>query len=182
MSQIEILAKKFEAHISLPWQRNLSPSERVIFVVYPKEKEQRLRFQKGLFQQAVIKAKHGWHSICLDNAFPEWMSQQDYREDYFDHPEDLQQKLERDFPNFVWQKVNHKMKCISNDDVLALFGVGSLFGLARASAALKRLEIRGRLVVFFPGTREKNVYRLLDARDGWDYLAFPITLNEDAYQ
>ena len=41
--------------------------------------------------------------------------------------------------------------------------------------------IRGRLVVFFPGSHEKNVYRLLDARDGWGYMAFPITLNEVAY-
>ena len=34
----------------------------------------------------------------------------------------------------------------------------------------------GRLVVFFPGQFEQNNYRLLDARDGWNYLAVPITL------
>jgi hypothetical protein len=36
-------------------------------------------------------------------------------------------------------------------------------------------SIAGRLVVFFPGQYEHNSYRLLDARDGWDYLATPIT-------
>jgi hypothetical protein len=38
-------------------------------------------------------------------------------------------------------------------------------------------DIRGRLVVFFPGEYEDNNYRLLDARDGWNYLAVPITLH-----
>jgi hypothetical protein len=42
---------------------------------------------------------------------------------------------------------------------------------------LQKIEshIRGRLVVFFPGVYDQNAYRLLDARDGWNYLATPIT-------
>lgn len=40
-------------------------------------------------------------------------------------------------------------------------------------------DIRGRVVVFFPGEYENSNYRLLDARDGWNYLAVPITLQED---
>jgi hypothetical protein len=39
-------------------------------------------------------------------------------------------------------------------------------------------DIRGRLLVFFPGEYEDNNYRLMDApRDGWNYLAVPITLH-----
>jgi hypothetical protein len=37
--------------------------------------------------------------------------------------------------------------------------------------------IAGRLLVFFPGQHEGSSYRLLDARDGWNYLAIPITPN-----
>jgi hypothetical protein len=37
-------------------------------------------------------------------------------------------------------------------------------------------DFKGRLLIFFPGEFEQNHYRLLDARDGWDYLARPITL------
>jgi hypothetical protein len=38
-------------------------------------------------------------------------------------------------------------------------------------------DIRGRLALFFPGEYENQNYRLLDARDGWNYLAVPITLH-----
>ena len=39
-------------------------------------------------------------------------------------------------------------------------------------------EVRGRLLVFFPGEHERGNYRLLDARDGWNYLAVPIDAQE----
>jgi hypothetical protein len=36
--------------------------------------------------------------------------------------------------------------------------------------------VQGRLLVFFPGEYypENHSYRLLDARDGWNYLAVPL--------
>jgi len=36
--------------------------------------------------------------------------------------------------------------------------------------------VEGRLLVFFPGEYhpENHTYRLLDARDGWNYLAVPL--------
>jgi hypothetical protein len=36
-------------------------------------------------------------------------------------------------------------------------------------------SVAGRLLIFFPGEHQGNSYRLLDARDGWNYLATPIT-------
>jgi len=61
--------------------------------------------------------------------------------------------------------------------VVAVSGVGALFGLTRTSTVIERVapSIRGRLLVFFPGRHENAQYRLLDARDGWNYLAVPIT-------
>jgi len=54
-----------------------------------------------------------------------------------------------------------------------------LFGFTMVSLLLKEVvgDIRGRLALFFPGEYDNNNYRLLDARDGWSYLAIPITLN-----
>jgi hypothetical protein len=66
--------------------------------------------------------------------------------------------------------------------VVGLLGAGALFGLGEAvkvSALLNAVNdaIPGRLLVFFPGEVEGSSYRLLDARDGWNYLATPITAN-----
>ena len=65
--------------------------------------------------------------------------------------------------------------------VVGLFGVASLFGFIRVSEVMRAIErdVRGRIVVFFPGEYVDSNYRLLDARDGWNYLAVPITLQGD---
>lgn len=183
MGRVEQLEKKFAEHISLPWVRNLASAERTIFVVYPKEEERRLRAKRDLFEQAATKAGHGWTWVNLDAAFAEWMSAQDYAADYFAFPEDLQQKLEADFTRFVADLVRRTLDKSTPNDAVGVFGVGTLFGFVHISAVLKELEtsIPGRLVLFFPGSYDKNVYRLLDARDGWGYMSLPITLNEVAY-
>jgi len=61
--------------------------------------------------------------------------------------------------------------------VVAVSGVASLFGFMRVSRLMELVEdsICGRLLVLFPGAYEDNNYRLLDARDGWNYHAVPIT-------
>ncbi len=73
---------------------------------------------------------------------------------------------------------------VGEGTVVGVFGTASLYGFARVSLILKQVEsdIRGRLVLFFPGDYDQNNYRLLDARDGWNYLAVPITLHGGGVQ
>jgi hypothetical protein len=184
MNRIETLAKKFEDHISLQWQQNLSSPEKTIFIVYPKDDELRLRAKKDLFRQACVKAAHPWQEIDLDGAFPDWMASQDYAEDYFEFPQDLKQKLEIEFTGHVAGLIRARLESMGEDEALGVLGVGSVFGFTHFSSVLRQLEgcVRGRLVVLFPGSHDKgNVYHLLDARDSWDYMAYPITLTEVAY-
>jgi len=183
MARIEDLAKRFEEHISLPWQQHLAAPEKTIFVVYPKEEERRLRAKRDLFRQCAIRHGHGWHDLDLDSAFAEWMSAQDYAADYFSFPEDIRQKLDTDFTAAVGDRIAKALALAGRDEVVGVFGLGTLFGFAHVSSILKHLEgqVQGRLVFFFPGSYDKNVFRLLDARDGWGYMALPITLNEVAY-
>ena len=65
--------------------------------------------------------------------------------------------------------------------MIALKGVGSLFGLLKVKLVVDKLAlmVKGRLVVFFPGTFENNNYRLLDGYDGWNYMAVAITANNE---
>ena len=69
----------------------------------------------------------------------------------------------------------------SANTVTAVMGLGTLFSLYSVSELIDSVtdRITGRLLALFPGVREGNNYRLLDAKDGWNYLAIPIDLSED---
>ena len=183
MGRVDRLAELYRRHIALPWQRDLAGAQRIIFVVYDKTDERRLRARKELFELATKDAGHNWLECDLTKIFAEWMANAEYRESYFDSPEDLELKLEDDFLKYVTDRVRARLKSAQADDeaVVGIFGIGSLFGLVRVSDVMKGIEqdINGRVAVFFPGEYEHNNYRLLDARDGWSYLAVPITLQED---
>jgi hypothetical protein len=181
MGRMEDLAERYGRHIATPWQRTVAGAQRVVMLVYDKELERTFRARKLAFETASREAGHDWQELDLSAAFAEWMSADDYREEYFASPEDLQIKLSAEFPDFVADRLRGVLRGpeVTANTVVAVFGIGSLFGFARVSEVLKKIEadIQGRLIVFFPGHFENNNYRLLDARDGWNYLAVPITLH-----
>jgi hypothetical protein len=181
MGRIEQIAEKYRQHISLPWQQTVAGAQRVIMVVYEKDLERTLLARKELFTMASRESGHAWIEIDLADCFAKWMAADEYRDEYFNSPEDLDSKLEAEFTEHVSDRIRSVLRRpdANKMSVVAIFGVGSLFGFAHVSQILKQLEpdILGRLVVFFPGTYDQNNYRLLDARDGWNYLAIPITLH-----
>ena len=83
--------------------------------------------------------------------------------------------IEAEFDTFLQDK------SIGEDFVVALQGVGSLFGFLKVKEVVDKLapKVKGRLLVFFPGSYEDNNYRLLDGYDGWNYLAVPITADKE---
>lgn len=181
MGRIEDLAARYRSHIAAPWQRNLAGDQKAIFVVYPKSDERRLRMRLGLFEMATTSTGHRWRLVDLTDTFARWMADTEYRDVYFEEPETLTMKLRSGFVQHVAGRLRQALTAdeADEDTVVAVQGVACLFGFTRASLVLKEVvkEIRGRLVVFFPGEYEDNNYRLLDARDGWNYLAVPITLH-----
>jgi hypothetical protein len=183
MGRIEDLRERFQRHIATPWQRTIAGAQRVIMVVYDKELERTLRERIGLFEEACRATNHGWYEVDLTTSFARWLGKDEYATSYFESPEDLALRLEEEFPKVVAAEIREKLvdPSVDHDSVVALFGVGSLFGLARVSAILRLVEtdIAGRLVVFYPGQFEQNKYRLLDATDGFNYMAVPITLHGD---
>jgi hypothetical protein len=159
----------------------LAGAQRVILVVYDKELERTLRARIGEFEQATQRAGHGWHAVDCTPWFAEWMAGDEYREAYFEDPSLLGMKLEGEFKPLVAQRLERELEAAKEDDVVALIGAASLYGFLRVSEVIRDVEqrIRGRLVVFFPGTKNDNNFRLLDARDGWNYLAASITLHSE---
>ena len=181
MGRIEELAARYRAHVGAPWQSNLAGDQKAIFVVYPKTDERKLRLRMELFEMATTSTGHGWRLMDISDCFAGWMANTHYREAYFEDPEALTMKLRSDFMQYTASRLREVLtdEGVDEKTVVAVQGVACLYGFTRVSLVLKEVvkDIRGRLVVFFPGEFEENNYRLLDARDGWNYLAVPITLH-----
>ena len=181
MSYIDALVESYRRFVSLPWQQNLAPAQRVWMVVYPPEQERRVRLNIRRFEIVTKEAGFDWKLIEITTSFEQWMAGHEYCEAYFNSPELLEPALP-DFFHHLCEEVQAQLTAddVNGRTVVSLVGAGSLFGLGpqvRTSALLNDActSIRGRLLVFFPGHHEGNNYRLLDAKDGWNYLATPIT-------
>jgi hypothetical protein len=180
VSYVDELIGSYAKFVALPWQQNLAPPQRVWMAIYPPEHERRLRLYLPAFKAATTENNHPWALIDVTNSFEVWMAGHEYRDAYFEDPELLETALPAFFDHLVVEVREQMAAHPEADGVVALLGVGSLFGLGdsvRVSALLNATNdaVAGRLLVFFPGVHEGNSYRLLDAHDGWNYLAIPIT-------
>ncbi|MCP4378064.1 MAG: DUF1788 domain-containing protein [bacterium] len=180
MSRVSALVSAYERHISVPWQSGLAGLQRVLFAVYDKTDELRLRAHVTEFELATKNAGHDWLLLNVTDAFPKWMSSVKYKESYFECPEDLGGyqvgEIEQFTRDLIVQIQSQLQQDANPNHVTALLGVGALFGVSHVSSVVNAVadSVPGRLLVFFPGEYENNTYRLLDARDGWNYLAVPI--------
>jgi hypothetical protein len=173
------LLTAFEKVVTEPWASVLSGQERIWFLVYDPAEQRKVDFRLGDFETLTIKAGKKWKSISLKQCFPTWMANHEYKEDYFANPEYIVDQLEAEFIPFAIEFMREALSKVEQDKdtLIAVRDVSALFGFARLSELLKHVDkhFTGRLLIFFPGEFESNQYRLLDARDGWDYLARPIT-------
>ncbi len=179
MGRIEELCEVYSRSISAPWMRTSSGSERVLMVVYDKDLERSLRNRVNLFQEATSSAKHPAKQVDVTTWFSEWMAAQKYAEGYFESPEDLQTLVEAEFKKHVADRLRKELESADAETVVSVLGIGSLYGFLKTSELIRAVEpsIKGRMVIYFPGTKDGNNYRMLDAHDGWNYMANGISLN-----
>lgn len=181
MSRIKRLVQSYNQFIAVPWREDTAAAQRVIFCVYNENDERLLRVKIDEFEIATQQAGHEWALFDLTDSFAVWLASQRYARSYFQKPHLLSTLLPKylafiaaEFEAFL--EANH----IGPNTVVAVQGVGALFGLLKVKEVVDRLApmVRGRLLVFFPGSYENNNYRLLDGYDGWNYLAVPITADK----
>lgn len=176
-NRLDRLLKSYSNYISIPWVGGLANEQRVLFAVYQKEDELKLRAKIEEFRLATERADHSWLALDITQLFPEWMAKQKYREDYFEEPEPLVAR----YPDFIRESIDSLAERIKgqadSNTLVALIGCGTLFGFASVSDFVKQLaeHVPGRLLVLFPGEYINNTYRHLDAQDGWGYQATCIT-------
>lgn len=182
MSRVKQLVQSYGSHIAVPWRNDAAAAQRVIFCVYNENEELRLRAKVDEFELVTRQAGHSWALFDLTDSFANWLAPQRYAKSYYEKPHLLSPLLPRflthitdEFAKFL------EAKQVGEDSVVALKGVGSLFGFLKVKEVVDKLAplVKGRLLVFFPGSYENNNYRLLDGYDGWNYLAVPITADKD---
>lgn len=182
MSRIDRLQQSYGKYIAVPWRNDAAAPQRVIFCVYNEEDELRLRFKLPEFGIATTDASHSWFVFDLTDRFAQWLASQRYARSYFLKPHLLKTLLPR-YLDFITEEfaVFLEKGNIGDGAVVALMGVGSLFGFLKVKEVVDRLApmVKGRLLVFFPGSYENDNYRLLDGYDGWNYLAVPITADRE---
>lgn len=180
MSYVDDLIESYRRFVALPWPETVAPPQRVWMAVYPPRHERRLRLNLQEFKNATIQSGHAWECIDITTSFERWLAGHEYAQAYFEEPELLETALPAFFDQLV-REVRDQLEARNDPTgVVGLLGAGALFGLGdsvKVSTLTNAVNgsIAGRLLVFFPGQHEHNTYRLLDARDGWDYLATPIT-------
>ena len=182
MSKIKRLIESYGKFISIPWRDGTAPPQRVIFCVYDEYDELHLRAKIEEFELATKQAGHDWAVFDLTDTFPEWLSAQRYARSYFNQP-NLLASILPNYLTFIIKKFEEFLleNKAGENSVVALKGVGSLFGFTKVKDVVDKLApmVKGRLLVFFPGSYENNNYRLLDGYDGWNYLAVPITADKE---
>lgn len=183
MTLAHTILERLKEHLALPWPKDVSPRERVVMVVYTPADERKLRrlIQSGEFAREIATSGRGWVEHDLATEFSCWLAKHQYRDRYLHRPERLWDDTGnvRGLDEYLGSRIAELTSHLTANDVLALIGAGGLFGLHSISSLVEQIEshIPGRLVVFFPGEHDArtNSYRLLGAKDGWGYLAVPIT-------
>lgn len=175
MNTFEDLLRAYERQVSLPWLADVPPAGRVWLLWFDKSMQRKITGRIGEFEHATAKAGRGWRYLNLSDWFGRWISGHELFEALLEHPKELRGLLP-EAEAALTGVIRSELGQSAPSDVLALDGCGSLFGVARVSALIGKVAdvIPGRMLVAFPGKHAGGVYRLLDARDGWNYHAVPV--------
>ena len=180
MNRIDQLLENYRSHIQMPLRPGLPTSQRVWFAVYPAEDERRLINRIDDFEMLTTDAGHPWVRIDLKGSLARWLASVDEEEraGWFNNPGDIELYAKTEWKNVLTEFFQKEVARATAPEqtVFALTGLMDLYDFLHVSELIDGLEktFPGFLLVFFPGEKEGNTYRFLDARTGWNYLAAPI--------
>ena len=175
MASFEDLLEAYRRHLRLPWAKNLSDAERTWMLWYDPALERRVMAHAIEFEHAAREAGFGWSYVDLSEQVVTWLATNRHAARLMRRPNEIS-ALGGDLLSRLTDVVTAAAGALTDRDILALIGTGSLFGLTSVASVIEAVApaVRGRLLVTFPGRYEAGRYRLLDARDSWNYHATPI--------
>ena len=180
MNQIDRLLENYRSHIQMPLQPGLPSSQRVWFAVYPAGEERNLINRIDEFELATKEVMHPYVRVDLKGSLAKWLAsiEDEERAEWFKHPNDIELYAKTEWKDVLIAYIQKEVANTPTPEstVFALTGLMDLYDFLHVSELIDGLEktIPGFLLVFFPGEKEGNTYRFLDARTGWNYLAVPI--------
>ncbi|UZD61113.1 DUF1788 domain-containing protein [Brevibacterium sp. JSBI002] len=169
------LVDAYKAELTLTWKDNVSGGERVWMLVYPPELERQIRHALPSLELATSQAGRGWAIVDVTDDFGRWLSSHRHAEAFYEEPSDLTQSILDQFETILVKRIRQALEAAPANAIVALVGIGSIFPFLRASSVIKSIDstVTGRLLVLFPGLHDPatHSFRLLDARDGFNYRA-----------
>lgn len=178
MNYVDSLNEALKLQLRHPWTQDRSGGERVWFLVFDADRLRNVLANKELFRLTTEAAGKRWVETDVSQSFGAWMAAHRYAERYYQRPKRAA-TITSDFVEHLVVKIKRSIEQQGVDEqtLLVLTGTEALFGIAQLSHITRMIEdiVPGRLLVFFPGDYNEPQYRFLDARDGWNYLAVPIT-------
>lgn len=181
MNRIDQLLANYRSHLQMPLRVGLPASQRVWFAVYPAEDERRLGNRVLEFEMATTDAGLPWVTIDLKGSFARWLGSVDEEERavWFQNPDDIELYARTEWKAVLTAFFQEAVAgaVVPQRTIFALTGLVELYDFLHVSELIEAFEqsLPGFLLVFFPGAKEANTYRFLDARTGWNYLALPIS-------
>lgn len=183
MSRVSDLMDAYKSELQLTWKESVSGGERVWMLVYPPDLERQIRHALPNMELVTAQAGHGWAVVDVSDDFGRWLSSHRHAEAFYEEPADLTPAILDQFEASLVNRIRQALEQVSADTVVALVGIGSIFPFLRASSVIKSVDsaVTGRLLVLFPGLHEPEThsFRLLDARDGFNYRARVIDPQKD---
>ena len=180
MNRIDQLIENYRSHIQMPLRIGLAAPQRVWFAVYPAGEERRLINRIDEFAMSTKDAGHPWVRIDLKGRLAEWIASVDEEEraEWFKNPGDVDLYAKTEWKDVLTESINQAIACTTAPEqtVFALTGLMELYDFLHVSELIEGVlkNFHGYMLVFFPGEKDDNNYRFLDARTGWNYLAVPI--------
>lgn len=177
MSKIKQLINSYKNFISIPWKEDAAAAQRVIFCVYGETEELKLRSKIEEFEIITRQAGHQWAVYDLTDTFANWLSNQRYAKSYFEKPHLIFTLIPK-YLDYIVLKFQFFLKERAVDDnyVVALNGVGSLFGFLKVKDVVDQLAplVRAGCLYFSrEATREIIIVCWMDMTDG-TILLYPL--------
>ncbi len=180
MSRIDKLLGSYRSYLQIPLKPHLAAAQRVWLAVYPAVEERRLANRIDEFAMATHEAGNAWVRIDLKGTLARWLAsvEEEERAQWFLNTDVIELYARTELKQVLVEIVQEAFVKAAAPErtIFAITVLMDLFDYLHVSDFIEAVQVLlpGFLLVFFPGEREGNTYRFLDARAGWDYLAVPI--------